>query len=258
VSKLREILDWKRGEVAAAKSRVSESELRSRISGEPRGFREALLGSGHPVSLIAEVKRASPSQGVIRHDFDPVELAKTYVETGADCLSILTDSKFFGGSPEILQRVRGVVMVPILRKDFTIDAYQILEARAWGADAILLIVAALSESELREFQAFAWDLGLDVLVEVHTDSEMEVALSMGANLIGVNNRNLADFTIDVGFSERLLPQLPASVLGVSESALESFEEIERVQRAGARSVLIGTTFARSADVAGTMRFVMGW
>lgn len=258
MSKLREILDWKRGEVDVAKAKVSEGELRNSFGAAPHGFRKALSESAHPVSLIAEVKRASPSQGIIRADFDPVELAETYVKTGADCLSVLTDEKFFGGSPEVLRQVRQSVSVPILRKDFTIDPYQILEARAWGADAILLIVAALSEAELLEFQAFAWSLGLDVLVEVHTEEELEVALRMEANLIGVNNRNLADFTTDVGFSERLLPRLPVSVLGVSESALESYDEIERVRRAGARSVLIGTTFARSGDVAGTMRAVMGW
>jgi len=258
--RLRQILEHKRLEVEAAKQHLPLEELRARAleTPSPRGFERALAEGPQPLSLIAEVKKASPSQGLIRDDFDPVEVAHAYQRAGASCLSVLTDEKFFQGSPENLRKVRAAVDMPLLRKDFTIDAYQIYEARAWGADAILLIVAALSDDELREFGTIAHEIGLDVLVEVHDDAETDRALQLNETLIGVNNRNLATFETDLATSERLLPKIAPAALAVSESALATPEDLARVAAAGARAVLIGTTFCGSPDIEAKVREVMSW
>jgi indole-3-glycerol phosphate synthase len=258
--RLRQILDHKRLEVEQAKLDLSLAELKS-LAAEmpaPRGFERALANGPQPLSLIAEVKKASPSQGLIREDFDPVDVALSYRRAGASCLSVLTDEKFFQGSLENLRKVHAAVDLPLLRKDFTIDAYQIYEARAWGADAILLIVAALTDEELREFGATAHEIGLDVLVEVHDDAETERALKLDETLIGVNNRNLATFETDLATSERLLPKIAPTALAVSESALATPEDLARVAAAGARAVLIGTTFCGSPDIEAKVREVMSW
>lgn len=259
MSRLVQILEAKADEVAFRRAQLPQSVLADLGSHyQPRGFRRALLDSAHSVALIAEVKKASPSQGLIRANFDPVSLAEAYVRAGADALSVLTDEPFFQGSPADLQAVRKAVGIPMLRKDFTIDSYQLYEARAWGADCVLLIVAALDSGLLRDLHDEAKGLGLDVLVETHSANELEVALGIGADLVGVNNRNLATFVTDLGFAEALLPTLPPVCLGVAESAISSSDDVTRMRRAGARAVLIGTEFARSEDPEERVRQVMGW
>jgi indole-3-glycerol phosphate synthase len=232
--------------------------VRAREAASPRGFRAALADARPSLALIAEVKRASPSKGVIRPDFDPVTIAQAYEAAGAHALSVLTDERYFGGSLENLRRAREATRLPCLRKDFLLDPYQLYEARAWGADAVLLIVAGLEREQLAELHALALELGMDVLVEVHTLEEAETALGLGAELVGVNNRNLTDFRTDLSISEQILPLLAGRALAVSESALETCADLERVRAAGARAVLIGTAFMAAPDVGGKVREVMGW
>jgi indole-3-glycerol phosphate synthase len=208
--------------------------------------------------LIAEVKKASPSKGLIRADFDPSAIAHIYRGAGADCLSVLTDERYFQGSLENLAIAREASGLPCLRKDFILDPYQVYEARAWGADCILLIVAGLESGQLRDLSQLAKSLGMDVLVEVHSEPEAEIALSLGADLIGVNNRNLADMTTSLQTSLDLLPILSEHALTVSESALSSRAEVDLVRIAGARAVLIGTTFCAASDIGSKVREVMDW
>lgn len=260
MSLLAEIFAHKRDEVADAKRRVSESDLRDAAAGlpAPLGFRDALSGSPHSVALVAEVKAASPSAGIIRSDFDPAAVARSYAAAGADCLSVLTDRKYFGGDKANVARAKAASGLPTLRKDFIDDPYQILEARAWGADAILLIAAALSPMQLSALQSFAREEALDVLVEVHDESELDMAVAAGADLIGVNNRDLSTFETSLGVSERLIPLLPPHVVAVAESAMSVRADIERMEAAGARAVLIGTAFCSSPDIGAKVRDVMGW
>jgi len=260
VSVLERIFTRKREEVADAKLRVSESELRSQAADNerPRGFELALKTASSPVALIAEVKKASPSRGIIRADFDAVEVAEAYERAGVHAMSVLTDAIGFQGSAENLRRARAATSLPCLRKDFIDDEYQVWEARAWGADAILLIATSLESSQIRDLKGLAQSLGMDVLVEVHDEVDVEKAVAAEATLVGVNNRNLADFTTDLSATERLLPLFPAGVIKVSESALETFADIERVSAAGARAVLIGTSFCSSPDVESKVKEVMGW
>jgi len=260
MSKLAEIFAHKREEVEAAKARTPLADLKARAQDmpPPRGFRAALVKDVHTVALIAEVKKASPSQGVIRTDFDPVAIAREYEEVGAACLSVLTDEKYFQGSPDYLRRVREMVEIPLLRKDFVYDSYQLYEARVWGADAALLIVAGLETERLADLYHEARSLGLDVLVEVHDRRELEIANELGADLIGVNNRNLATFQTDLRTTEELLPNVWPGAVKVSESSLESLADIERARVAGARAVLIGTAFCAAPDVGAKVREVMGW
>lgn len=277
MSKLKEIFEHKALEVAAAKSTVSLEDIKRCAADGPaiRPFKKALEESGRPLALIAEVKKASPSKGVIREDFDAAEVARAYRDAGAQCLSVLTDYKYFHGSRENLERAREESGLPCLRKDFVCDPYQVYEARAWGADAILLIVAAFMPSSfaipwssatqaghpiacLNSLWTLAKDLGMDVLVEIHSREEVDVALRMGADLIGVNNRNLADMSTSLSMSEELLPLFSSHAFAVSESALGTPADLARVQAAGARGVLIGTTFCASPDIGGKVREVMGW
>ncbi len=259
---LDEIFANKVLEVEASKSLVSELDLKAMAHDavKPRGFRLALLSDPWPVALIAEVKKASPSEGVIRADFDPVDIAQIYEREGASCLSVLTDERYFQGSQEYFRQVRATVSLPLLRKDFICDSYQLWESKAWGADAILLIVAYWMKEvpgvPLKELYAQAKHLGLDVLVEVHDDAETEVALELGADLIGVNNRDLSTFKTSLATSERLIPRITKHALAVSESALSTREDVERVTVAGARAVLIGTSFCRKPDIAQAMRDIM--
>lgn len=259
MSKLAEILATKATEVADRKLQTSESELRQRAADQPpaRGFKHRLDTSPAPVALIAEVKKASPSEGLIRPDFDPAVIAATYAAAGATCLSVLTDVSYFQGADENLALARAACQLPALRKDFIVDAYQIAESSALGADAILLIVAALSAAQLRDYREEAEALGMDALVEVHTADEAQIALGSGATLIGVNNRDLATFQTDLAMSEQILPKL-AGLTAVSESALNSRADVERVAQAGARAVLIGTAFCRSPDIGAKVKVVMGW
>lgn len=260
MSRLREIFEHKRGEVEAARAAIplEEIKVRAREAEPPRGFRRALEDATPELALIAEVKRSSPSQGTIREALDPVDIAHQYEAAGAHALSVLTDEKYFGGSSENLIRARKATALPCLRKDFLYDPYQVYEARAWGADAVLLIVAGLEREPLAELYALATALGMDVLVEAHTMAEAEAALGLGAEMIGVNNRDLATFRTDLTVSEAVLPILAGRALGVSESALETRADLERVRAAGARAVLIGTAFMAAPDVGTKVREVMGW
>ena len=249
---LDDILAHKRQEVAAQKQRVDMDTLVANISASndtPRGFMKALqarvaIGG---TAVIAEVKKASPSMGVIRASFDPVAIAESYAAAGATCLSVLTDEKYFQGSGHYLRLVRAAVGLPLLRKDFIVDEYQIVEARALGADAILLIVAALSDVELAAFTRLAHDLGLDVLVEVHDEAECARALQLPLRVIGVNNRNLHDFSVSLDTSRRIKTMLPADYLLVSESGIHTRADIEALQADGIHAFLVGGSLMQADD-----------
>lgn len=222
------------------------------------GFeRKLATARNRPVGLIAEVKKASPSKGLIRADFNPVAIAQTYEAAGADCISVLTDVQYFQGSNEFLQNVRKSVNVPILRKDFTLDYRHIYEARMIGADAILLIAAILTDAQLREFIAIARDLGLDVLLEVHDQSELERALNQEIKLIGINNRNLMTFVTDLRTTEHLIRYIPQGVTVVSESGISSPGEIAELMDMGVQAVLVGETFMRKANIGQAVEALMG-
>jgi indole-3-glycerol phosphate synthase len=259
MSVLEQIFEHKRGEVAASKARIPLVDLKQMAADAepPRPFRRA-LAEAPGLALIAEIKKASPSKGIIRESFDPREIALSYERAGAHCLSVLTDERFFQGSAENLRIAQQATGLPCLRKDFLDDPYQLVQARAWGADAVLLIVAALSAGQLQELYGEAKSLGMDVLVEVHDEQEACVALETGCDLIGVNNRNLSDFSVSLGTSERLLPLIAPNALAVSESALETRADLDRVQASGAKAVLIGTTFSAAPDIEAKVREVMAW
>lgn len=260
MNKLQEIFAFKAEELTDRRRQRSLKDVKSMAAdaAPPRGFRRALAESPHPVALIAEVKKASPSAGLIRADLNPVDVAIAYAQAGADCLSVLTDERYFQGSEENLRRCRDAVNLPILRKDFTSDPYHIYEARAMGADAVLLIVAGLEATQIIEFRELAASLGMDSLVEVHSSEEVDIAIDCGADLIGVNNRDLRTFQVGLETSETIIPTLPANVLPISESGIGTRQDIERVAASGARAVLVGTAFCGSPDVAGAVRSVMGW
>jgi indole-3-glycerol phosphate synthase len=210
------------------------------------------------VGLIAEVKKASPSKGLIRPDFHPVNLAQAYEQAGTDCISVLTDTDYFQGSNDYLKQIREQVNVPLLRKDFTIDVRQIYEARLIGADAILLIAAILTKSQLSSFYTLAKDLGLDVLVEVHNRPELETVLEIGkASLIGVNNRDLKTFVTDLKVTEELIGLMPKGILAVSESAISTIDDVAFVKQAGAQAVLVGEHFMRQANVRDAVNELLG-
>lgn len=251
MSVLDRILATKREEVAAAQARVPADDLarRAEAMDEPtRGFRRA-LSEGPPPRVVAELKRRSPSKGVIRPDFDPLACAKAYADAGAAAISVLTDETYFGGSLAYLGLVRRQVGVPLLRKDFLIDAYQVDEARVAGADAVLLIARALELPRLRSLRARAAALGLDALVEVHDEREVDLALAAGADLVGINNRDLATFTTDLATTERLAPRLAAAgVVIVAESGIFTHGDVRRLEAAGAHAVLVGEALMREPDV----------
>ena len=251
VTILDEILDSKRRELDSRVARVSEAEMARRAeaaSDSPRGFRDALASGDAPV-IIAEVKRRSPSKGVIRADFDPESCARAYAKGGAAALSVLTDEEYFGGQLDYLTRIREVVSLPLLRKDFLVDAYQVDEARAAGADAILLIAAALSPDALLGLHKRALELGLDVLLEVHDEAEFEFALSAGANLVGVNNRDLRTFVTDIAQTEKVLAHLPMreGLTIVSESGIKTGDDLKRLEDQGVDAALIGESLMRADD-----------
>ncbi len=259
---LKKIIEHKQGEVAAAKSATSISELQSRIADledVPRGFERHLREASASgwTTIIAEVKKGSPSKGIIRPDFDPLEIAETYQNNGATCLSILTDEHFFMGHLRYLALIRETVSLPLLRKDFMVDPYQIYEARAAGADAILLIASCLELQQLKEYHSIASVLHLDVLLEVHDEREMEKALQTDCTLIGVNNRNLRTFTTDLGTTGRLASMLPTSHLLVAESGISCRADVERLQRDGAAAFLIGETLVREDDIAAKLQELLG-
>ena len=252
---LADILARKRDEVAASRRAAPEAELRARTRDRaaPRAFEAALSLRGGPARIVAEVKRASPSAGAIRAGLDAPAQARAYAAAGAAAISVLTDGPGFGGSLADLAQVREAVDVPLLRKDFVVDAYQLLEARAHGADAALLIVAALDPERLRRLVDACRELGLAALVEVHDAPEVEVALRAGARIVGVNNRDLRTFVVDLATSERLLPLLPADVRGVAESGVRTAEDARRLRRAGAANLLVGEALVRAADPGALLR-----
>ncbi len=260
MSKLAEILARKPDEVAAAKRLTSAERMSERarsVAARPRGFRAALQAAPAP-RVIAEIKRRSPSRGVIRADFDAVAIARAYAGAGAAALSVLTDERDFGGSLAILAAVRAAVALPLLRKDFVVDAYQIDEARVAGADAVLLIVAALAPEILAQLRERALALGLDVLVEVHDEAELDVAKAIGADLIGVNNRDLRSFSsIDLAVTERLAPSVPHGATLVSESGIKTPADIARLARCGAAAFLVGESLMREPDVGRALRTLRG-
>jgi indole-3-glycerol phosphate synthase len=245
---LDEILVHKRAEVAAREQAVPAAALRdAALWGAPRrGFRAALAAHPGP-AVIAECKRASPSRGRLRSTYDPAAIAASYARAGAAALSVLTDERFFEGALAHLQAARAACALPCLRKDFLVDAYQIDEARAAGADAVLLIVAAVADAGGRELMAAAADAGLDVLVEVHDAAEMAWAAAAGATLVGVNNRDLRTFRVALETTERLAPATPSGALLVAESGIRSRADVDRMTAAGAHAVLVGEAFMARAD-----------
>ena len=248
---LNRILARKAEEIAERSARLPLAELRARVADQPdtRGFAAALesrVEAGR-AAVIAEIKKASPSKGVIRADFDPVAIAQSYQRGGASCLSVLTDVDFFQGADAYLQQVRAACGLPLLRKDFTIDAYQVYEARVIGADCILLIAAALDDETLMDLALLAADLDLDVLVEVHDGDELERALEIPAPLIGINNRNLRSFEVSLETSVNLRRNVPAERLLVSESGIATREDVAHLRTAGIHAFLVGEAFMRATD-----------
>ncbi|MDD2557837.1 MAG: indole-3-glycerol phosphate synthase TrpC [Desulfuromonadaceae bacterium] len=247
---LDKILAHKVEEVRKAKDHTSQDELELRCAkrSDCRGFEQRLRQVAHVgTAIIAEVKKGSPSKGLIRADFDPLEIAKGYEEAGAACLSVLTDAEFFLGSLDSLESISRQVTIPLLRKDFIVDPYQIYEARASGADAVLLIAAALEAAQLADYYDLARELGLDVLMEVHNEVELEVVLQTPCTLVGINNRCLKSFVTDIGVTERLIPLITGSRLVVSESGINSRSDIETLQGFGANAFLVGESLMREAD-----------
>ena len=252
---LNNILAVKADEVAAAKKFRALASLRREVETDSearstlRGFEASLRGkiAAGGAGVIAEVKKASPSKGVIRADFRPVDIAQSYAAHGAACLSVLTDVQFFQGAPEYLQQARAACTIPVLRKDFMIDPYQIYQARSWGADAILLIVAALDHGLMAEMEACAHELGMGVLVEVHDAPELDAALKLKTNLLGINNRNLRTFETSLQTTIALLPRIPASKLVVTESGIHTSDDVKRMRDVNVHAFLVGEAFMRAAE-----------
>jgi indole-3-glycerol phosphate synthase len=258
VNKLEEICAHKREEVAARKVRTSVAELEQRAAGQspPRGFRRA-LDEAPGFGLIAEIKKASPSKGLIRADFDPPAHARAYAAGGAACLSVLTDEHYFQGADDYLVAARAACGLPVLRKDFMVDPWQVAEARALGADAILIIVAALSNAQMAEIEAAAIEHGMDALIEVHDAAELDRALRLQSRLIGVNNRDLRDFSVDFARTYELVGRAPPGCTFVAESGLASHADLAAMAEHGVRCFLVGEALMRQADVEAATRALLG-
>jgi indole-3-glycerol phosphate synthase len=246
---LNRIIDHKRGEVAEAKRVRPVEGLQDQLDSAPpvRDFTAALRAK-NDVALIAEVKKASPSAGIIRADFDPVAIAQTYERHGAACLSVLTDEHFFQGHLDFLRAVRQAVQIPVLRKDFIIDRYQVVEARAAGADCILLIAECLDDCHLRDLYFFASELGMESLIEIYDPENLNRVLKLDPALVGVNNRDLRSMVTDLDHTLRLAPRMPESTLLVSESGIRTRADVDRLRAGGARAMLVGETLMRSTDI----------
>jgi len=255
---LSRIADYKRSDVAERKRARSQADVdaAAKAASAPRGFAKALTDALH-LALIAEIKKASPSKGLIRADFDPPALAQAYAEGGASCLSVLTDGPSFQGTDSYLQQARAATTLPVLRKDFLVDPWQVAESRALGADAILVILAMVDDALAADLLAEAARFGMDALVEIHDEAEMTRAARLGAHLLGVNNRDLRTFVTDLAVTERLAPLAPQGALLVAESGIFTHADATRLQGAGAKAMLVGESLMRQADVAAATRALLG-
>ena len=255
---LDKICDDKREHVAKMKSLVPMSEIMARAKTAPpaRGFINTLKSKHPDAALIAEVKKASPSKGIIREDFDAAKIAKIYESNGASCLSVLTDEPYFMGCDDYFTSVRAAVSIPMLRKDFMVDEYQIYESRALGADCILLIMAALNDDEAKNFYALATSLGMDTLFEVHDEDELNRALKLSPKMVGVNNRNLKTLDVDLGTGLNLAHSIPDEILKVAESGIENRGHLETFHAAGYDAFLIGESLMRQQDIGAATRAIL--